>query len=233
MPFGSMRGYVYGKGNRVYGPRDYAYAKGKLSAPAKKQVRKVVKKAINNVVELKYFDIVANAVAISNSTTTFQNLFFPAQGGTDSERNADAVTLSGMRFRYQVRNNSLVSAFVQTMRVLIFQWHPSGAIAVPTPSNLFLNGASGSIDITSPMNHDNRQQYHVLYDRTHVMLANTNYGSYFVDKKLSFKMIQKKVQFTAGSTNGTNQIYLYYVSDIPSLNPPTFTGSFKTWYRDG
>ena len=205
-----------------------------------------VLKVVHRERELKFFGTVLNNSA-STTTATVSSISDVTQGDTDTTRDGDRLTWCGhLEFRYSwILGTVDPKAFV---RVLIFQWHPN---TTPTASSVLLTGASGSIDVYSQYSHDNRQMFCILYDKVTNLTGNAattinytsiseQYGVQHIRLKpvASFRSssFQSNVQFSTGTTTGTNKIYLLHISSTNNAGgagDPHISYTTKLVYRDG
>lgn len=208
--------------------RRAAPARGrKLNPRQKKQVKRIV----GAQQELKYLDTVTNAYSISTSGAIFQLCSIP-QGDTDISRDGDRVYLKKMYVRGTVRVNDETNI----VRLIFFQWKPNTAATI---AQILLNGPSGSPDVQSNYAHDQRQMYKILYDKTWVLAGPgttpetpvTPTTTRHFQCILSRGLI-RQLQFTAGTTTGTNQIYYLALSDSSIGAHPTLSMSTKVMFTD-
>jgi hypothetical protein len=124
-----------------------------------------------------------------------------------------------------------------TFRVIIFQWHPN---TVPISSSVLINGPTGIIDVYSHYSHDNRQEYKILWDKLYHVVGNgissTNpYAPNMLHTwklHISLKKATKQLQYTGGTTVGTNHIYILQISDSALPTDPSTVFAAKLFYRD-
>lgn len=192
--------------------------------------------------ELKYIVFNSGAsTAISSTINISQAPFVVAQGLADTERVGDSLTLAGsVNLDLEIVNSTGVgSDAYNNLRVVIFQWHPN---STPIGTSIFINGPSGGPDIYSQYNHDLRQQYKILFDRTfrtagngqaatspYTDITSTGLRKFFI----SLKRANKHVQFAGAGTTGTNLLYVALVSDSSATPHPAITYSTKMFWRDG
>jgi len=196
-----------------------------------------VKRLIHSEQEIKYKLYSNNTTA---TTTPFLTSlpFDIAQGDTDQERDGDQLRWIGkIHFRYGIETADVLN----TVRIIIFQWHPSSTNApIPDPTQILAPGPSGSADIYSHYQHDSRQEYRILFDKTHVVIGNASADtnpatttSYIYRRyRISLRKARKKSQFTAGTVFGTNKFFLMYLSDSSASPNPAFAYSSKVFFTD-
>jgi len=233
MPFGNLRGWKFSSKNR-------ATFKKPMPALQKKQVRRMVRSGVNKNAELKYQYPGTNISQVPISTTGYLTKipFQIPQGDGDNTRDGDHLTWCGsIPIRWEVINAT--TDVYDHVRVILFQWHPNDTTP-PTVGNVLLLGPTGVSDIFSMYNHDRRQDYKILYDRTVTTVqesnilavpVDVNYTRY-VQGTVSLKKARKQVQFLGGGLTGTNQIYLLAISDSTAATHPLLTWSSKIFFRD-
>lgn len=204
--------------------------------------RTEVNKIINTRSELKF--VLSNQVAVGiPNTWTFFKIAGISQGQQDSQRDGDRLTWVNNPI---CMNHLVVNALGVTgdiynnVRIVILQWHPNDAVA-PVVGDIFLNGNTGAIDFSSQYNHDKRQLYTVIFDRNYKTVGNgvnaqqpltSDVQSGLQMSKISTRFLKKQVQYNAGTTAGTNQIYLIACSDSAVATHPTLFFAIKTYFRD-
>lgn len=191
-----------------------------------KQVRSIVKHDRFLEKELKYLAIVDSTYgAITwNGTDFFQQLTAVPQGDTDSQRDGDQITLNGFDFVVGVKTGTTTPTF---LRLILFQWHPN---STPTYASILIDQHNTSNAALSQYNHDQRQQFHILWDH-HVMTNASTITAHYIHHRCT-KGFSPRIQFVGGSTTvSTNAIYLMVVSDV-AANGPTVVFSCKTTFYD-
>jgi len=228
---------------RGYRPRRRYNRRRKLNKRQAIQVKRIIN--VNR--ELKYLAI--NSAGAFNVTTTPQidgSFFDIPQGTTDVTRVGDRINWCGkVRFRLQVFNALGVSADnYNTQRWILVQYHPASTSA-PTPvvTDILLTGPSGAVDVHSQYNHDKRQDYKVLFDRTFTTVGSFNYAitadapgtavtHRYMSYNISLKKARKQVQYQGGGLQATNRLFWIYMSDSSATPHPTAIVSTKVFFRD-
>lgn len=216
-------------------------------APLNPRQKRVVKRLIRGVQELKWFQA-SLADQVINSTGVVVGVTDIPQGDTDQTRDGDQIKLVGsIKLHAKLSVDLGNDALQQTplIRFAVIQWHPqttSGGADEPTLAAIFNAGPSGSVDVLSNFNHDNRQLFKVLYNKWIRLVgpgtATTNaYNPLvekFIMKNISLRKAHKKMQYSAGSSViATNHIYVLYLADVGSdAQNPTITWSTKIVYTD-
>lgn len=181
---------------------------------------------IRSVEETKYkvINFVNTPVA---SAGQFANLTAIPQGVTDITRTGDTLTVRNIHMRmqwtYDSANTGDTPAFC---RVVMYQWHPTvdTNVAFPTIATILQNGYSGAPDMTSHYSHDQRFNFHVLWDESFILVPPGGFGAtsevYNSSLVRHFNHVLKKrlnrtVQYVAGSTtNASNQIILIALTNL-------------------
>jgi len=221
------------------GRRQSVKARGrKLS----KREKAEVKKLISVRQELKYWQVNASAASMpAPGSWVILPISAVPQGDTDLERDGDRLMWCGtMEFNYIMYSSLTTGSDVNfNGRVLIAQWHPNSN---PTVSNFLLNGPSANPDVYATYSHDYRQQYTILYDNHEVCIGNGQAAAApserpttgIIRVKIPTTKWAKQAQYAAGSTNGTNQLYIIYGSDtaVAGANRPFIAYSIKIFFRD-
>jgi len=167
---------------------------------------------------LKFWNQV-QALTTVDYSGTIADCTLVTQGDTDGTRDGDRLHLKSIRLRANCYGSA--NTYV---RFILFQWF---SVSVPTVANvLYLSGAYSAIN--SPHNPDkfppdNNGEGKVLMD---VVFDNNS----TTPRLLNFyttKFPKDSMQFTAGSTAGTNHIYLCTVSNVTSTGLPSLA-----WYSE-
>lgn len=182
--------------------------KGKQQV-SKRQVSSMIKKQLNNAIELKrQIHYVAAGVSVTAASSMI-DIFNPTTGLTDSSRVGDSVRLASYAMNF-VLSADVANTAAQACRIIIFQWNDD---TTPAQSDI-LESTLGSGNVTMVYKHDNllNGKLHVLEDRL-VTLSGTNDMKCKALRFTGSKALRKNVQFINGGTGGTNKVWLYYQSD--------------------
>jgi len=181
------------------------------------------KKNLRGAPPTRYIDV--RSLGLSPATSaTVTPLFLVAAGNTVNTRVADT---GRMRRFYTNFNIEQVNADVYSRtRVIFFQWHPNTAIALPVAGEVLQDPTF----IESMYNWDySGQAFTVLADfvAPSVGLAssvtdNTNLA-FYGEIPLRKNGFDPFIQWNAGASTGSNQIFVLYISDsaiapFPILN---------------
>lgn len=195
-----------------------------LSKPQKKAVSKIVNKKLSERLEKKYHLAQEGAENVTDDGTIF-GLSTVTQGDSDITRDGDSLYIRSTRIQGYIEN---AGGAPSHNRLILFQWHDD---STPTPSNLFPVGYLGSIYApVSPYHHDQRRKYTVLWDKK-VRLDTTSNTSAFFDSGYKMPKV-KKIAYTAGTTIGSNKLWLLAVNDIGSATYPKITFANRMTFND-
>lgn len=181
----------------------------KLSKHQKSQVKQIVK----GVQQIKYFNTSAAAQLVDWAGAVVR-LSSLTQGNGDTQRNGDTVKCTSLQMSYSIVNPSpgtIPLALSQLVRVIIFRWLPLDS----TPPILgdIMNTTGAAVSVLSQYNDDKREQFEVLYDKLH-SLNSVQSGFGGVSSVFShYVKCNKKIEYLTGTSNGTSNIYMLYVSD--------------------
>lgn len=197
-------------------------AKG-MSINLKKQVRKMVKNEISKEVEHKYY-VASDAGTTADYGGRVDDKTPIPQGDTDVTRDGDTIHLDEIEFRY----STILADTTNVFRVILFQWHPTSA---PTIGAILLTLGSNN-GVNSAFTVDYEQQFKILYDRVHYLnsVAVPQSGVEHVIKIR--KGFQKRLQYVAGGTTGSNHIYSAYISDSAAAAHPSINAVMRVRFSD-
>jgi len=198
--------------------------------------RKQVKKLVQDPMEHKFFT--ANFSPVMGITSAPQSLSLIAQGDTDSTRDGDSLTLKSMYLSGVLEKNAADLRATQYIRIVLFQWHPNSLNIVPTAAQLFLTDPpSGTINYNSYYIKDNRDQFTILFDRTYLLTGliaggnSTTTSAVKFKANISLKRCKKHLQYNAGATTGTQQIYGMTLG-VAAANPVLIQAATRINYLD-
>lgn len=207
--------------------------RGSFYAPLNKRQKRTVKRLIHNVEELKYFILNTSGTTGAYGIASFSDV---PQGDTDITRDGDRLQWRQIKMRCTMGPPGLADT-AANIRLIMLQWKPN---TVPTVPEILLNGPSGGADSESHYNHDLRQQYHIFYDKVFKLTGSgsaatdplTSLSKMITKVTVSMKRLNKNVQFSGGSTTGTNKFYYILGSDSAVAPHPGYSISFKTFFTD-
>lgn len=173
----------------------------------RKNVAKIARGVYRRMAEWKKH---TRALSVTESVTgTVYDLSAVPQGDTDLTRDGDQLYMGSMSFMYQWYQ----ADDANTCRTIIFQWFPA---TTPTAGDIITSGLGGSAP-NYLYETDKAWQYKILYDKTVTInrLVSTSpaTAAYTRVIKRRIRPSRKKIQFTGGTTTGTNKIYLLVITD--------------------
>lgn len=199
----------------------------KLNKREKNEVKRLI--AVRQ--ELKYHVSQTSVLSVGAAGQIFQ-ISDIAQGDTDQTRDGDRLMLKKFFVRGVVQYSDATNLF----RLIFFQWKPA---TTPTIASVLLNGPSGNPDVWSSYTHDLRQQVNILWDKTWHLEGNASAStspltttSQRMFKVTIARRFAKQLQYTGGTTTGTNQIWYLALSDSSAVGHPTMTMSVKFHFTD-
>jgi len=157
------------------------------------------------------------------STTTYGDFTDIPQGSTSVTRVGDRLRLKNLSFHFQIYESAAVYT-ASVVRLIIFQWHPSSASS-PLDTQILAFSSWNS-----PLRMDTRSQYKVLYDKTEYAISTTAKNYHLFSGTINFKD-PLDVQFEAGTTTGTNKIYVIYDAGV-SRSTTNCTGTAMLRFYD-
>lgn len=188
----------------------------------------------------------STAVLPSYDNPFIQILTDVAAGDAYSNRDGNSILAKSFQFRYSVANNNHTAAL--SFRVIVFQWFEDGSNNAPVVSDIITDdgntstAATTDTTITGVYSIGTKEQYRILYDKTHLLggdtlatgagtLANWRRGQFI----LSFvkKRLKRKITFNVDAENN-NHIYVLAISSVTdaSGNEPDFQFSSKLTFVD-
>lgn len=217
-----------------------------LAAPLNSVQMNQVKQLISATIEHKAFAATTSSITVPTSGVVTRMSGIPSGPGR-LQRVGDQVTLKKITFRYliQVGATGLIAAADQynTVRVILFRWNEDDGAAAPVTSNV-LNGSVSSNVTLWNFNYDDRQLYHVLYDKTHVVFNTPVWngsavtwshgvGGTFVSPNTISMPLASKIEFDFDAIPGTGHIYSLLISDSAFAPNPTCELVTEIEYLDG
>lgn len=213
------------KFQKKYGRKKYIYNFG-----LKKKVNKALRLANRNAPEKKWIDTGFNQIC-DTTVSVFTPLTIP-QGDGHAGRNGDEVRLESLDLRFHTIWDG--SGNTQLMRCLIVQTkYENGQI--PVISNLLqYTSAQTSFTqwIVSPYQHDFRDSFKVLYDKTITVSALDRSAVGHTYKRINLK--HSKCQYLSSTTQSYNGgIFALFVGDATnSSTGPIVNGIIRLNYTD-
>lgn len=189
-----------------------------------RRIAKISKKVMLTNSEGKYIDKTANPSM--TSTWASAVLCDPVQGDADAgERIGDSLIQRRLEFNASIN----AADATQVVRVMIVRWLSSQTFVASYC-------VSDNSTVYAPLavySHDQRRNFHVLYDSGPRVLAVGTNGK--PNLKLTAKLNLKnyKQQFSgATTTNIKGQMYILYCSDSTAAADPAIIYRIRTHYKD-
>lgn len=188
------------------------------------EVRAMVVREIRSNAETKWFysDLWQNFTAVR---TRFYPLTAIPQGVGVQQRTGDRLTLKNLSFSISCENSN--STYQQYFfRTLIFQWFPSVAAAPAITEILYLDYWQSPLSMTS------RQNYRVLYDKTTPVVSGGPMAIHQWNGTLSFNGPHAQIQYTPGTTTGTNQLWAVCMTSQLAANVASDVQAMVRFYDE-
>lgn len=181
----------------------------------RKPLKSIIGKMIRKNQEKKYHTYARTEYAVGGvGAPLIENLTLVPQGDTDITRDGDKLLMKTLRFNYMWVSRSS-SPYPYLIRTLLVQSLESSTSYIPTVSTVLQSTGSDAQGIVSPYNHDNRYRHRILYDKVHQVsswmssvgvAAGTDVKA--VRRNITVRIPKKWLQFSGGSTDSQNHIYL-------------------------
>lgn len=199
-----------------------------LSPQQKAQVRQMISSEVDR--ELKYFDNVFPASAISTTATIF-DLCLVSQGAAANQRNGQDI--EPVHFEAQI---TLAGADTTNhVRIILFQHTPNSSLSPPLANQLLdplSGGVSGTVDSYCAINTFFHKEYRVIADYSLVLSANSETFIIDLGKRLSALHLPKSVGYNPVANTGEGHICLLLISDSAVLPEPSWIGQMRLRFYD-
>ncbi len=194
-----------------------------------RQANLIAEAKLRNKATIKYFE---TSLFGATATATFQEscLTLVPQGDAQSTRVADTIWVQSIELKFAARTaNADIFNFV---RLLIFRWNVSTALAIPTSGEIFFNYSSAFN--YAFLNFERRDNYHVYKDVTFNLSGTatnpTAYCQHFINEHQTLRNLQ--IQFDPSATTATNHLFLGWLSDSTVTPFPIIDYNIRIWYYD-
>lgn len=200
---------------------------------SKRNLRRLGDKLSVVMGEKKYFiDQVGQQSVISTGNIAAASLVDVPQGTADTNRDGDQITLTSIQIKYYLQISfTTATELINYVRVIYFQYFPYIGGGAPAVTDILLTA-----DFRAPYNHDKRFDFHILHDKTHMLTAQAtgvpNDSSIRKEEFYLTKFKRRKVQFTAAGVNGSNKVWILYISDSGVIPHPLIQYYHKTNFKD-
>lgn len=151
------------------------------------------------------------------------------QGTTDLLRDGDQIGIRSIEVNAQAFMYAPVVSgdLTNIVRLVVFQWFPT---STPVPSSIFNTTMTTALAPIVAYNHDNRFNFRILYDKKFVLSRNG--AAVVYHRKYILKGFREKIQYSAGTTTGSNKIYACFISDSGAADHPSLAATFKINFSD-
>jgi len=197
----SKRSSNYGMRKRS---RGYGRGRYSMRTASRYTLRNIVDTVVQRTTELKYLTLAGSLPFNVAGPSYITDISAVTQGQTDTTRIGDRLQFKNITLRYLLYDSgvSVTANSMNHVRVFIFSWAPYVTVA-PLATDVFLLGG-----VISPPNHDSRQMYKIHYDRQHQLVGATTKAMQTFVAQLKIPKKFQQCQFSAGTTNRTNGLYL-------------------------
>jgi hypothetical protein len=186
-------------------------------------VRQMIESRISAKTEPKFLDMSQTLVGLTQAYQFFGPLTAPPQGDTDSSRSGDQIAPLSLKLTIQLISSQIASS----VRLILFRWGQSSVVA-PTQSTVMNVSGSNQYNPFVYPAVDYEQNVHVLRDvlvpmGVYVVAAGVaTVGASPIQKTMILnisKGLSQKIQFSAGSTNATNHVFVGVSTDAAATQP--------------
>lgn len=214
-----------GKYTMMYDPSENPSVKTLKIKQHDKKVARIAKRVVISKLEHKYRDFNINAGFTLDSSTNAQIVSIsdvPQSAGASSDitRIGDQITPTSTEVTMLIKapaNDSMAGTIESAVvRCIVFRWHPLvvAGTSFPVLADIFTQTAVFGAAL-GPLNHDKRNLFNVLYDRT-ITVYNTRPA---VPIKVMIPLKPKPIKFIAGSTtDASEKLFFVLISDLPVGN---------------
>ncbi len=195
--------------------RRFKQSKFGLKKVEKKQVNKMVHRAIKRSAEKKMIDVYYDTPVLQAGAAVDMTAQI-VQGHKYTERNGMWIQPLKVRLSFRFAPGA---AEDQMVRLIVFRWQIDNAAVPPVTSGL-LEDFNAVQALFSPYKHDVRQ-FQMLYDKVYQLNGTTTGGeNQFKNKTVTlFKGLEKKVGYGFNANTGTNHLYFFLITDAASSGP--------------
>jgi hypothetical protein len=207
------------RGRRPSGPIRSGTQK-RRGVPDNRRIANVVRSVVGNKMELKYFLFsYANNVSWSGVVMSVSDV---TQGDSDTTRDGDRLLPKDL----SLRGTWVISDTTNVCRVILFRWLPS---STPAVSDIVTSNYVGTTAAAfSPLTHDTRQQYKILADQ--ICILDVSHTVRLLNWNL--KLPPQPIQYVAGTTTGSNKLYILVITDSGAASHPGANFALKLTYTD-
>jgi len=164
-------------------------------------------------------------------TGTFSPCFGPTQGVAFNQRIGDTIFFNKMWLNYTI--NAANTDVLSSARIILFQWHPNSGLVAPTVATILM---LVSLNVLSMYDWQYSNQFTILYDRMHSFAGTatnpTASSNQCVSVQIPLGKARKRAEFVAGSANGSEQIYILFISDSAVIPYPVLNWVSRITFTD-
>lgn len=197
--------------------------KPRLAPAVSKAVNRQIRKQLNKAIESKHHDYLMNSSGVDFSGT-MHDLSQVNGGNSSITRVGDKIQPSQLDLRWQVT----IGDTTNSIRMILFQWHPDDATDLPTTTEILQTIAVPEAP-QAQYNTNFRSQYRVLKDVTIPLGASsreTVTGRWLINKHM------RPIHYNFGAVTGVDKIYLMVISDSGAVPNPGFIGRWRMYFKD-
>jgi len=151
------------------------------------------------------------------------------QGNTVSTRDGDVGRIERLYVNFSV-DSANIDIFTR-MRVIIFQWFPNTTIGSPTTTTLLETAT-----LLSMYNFQYSHQYHIVKDFFFALSglagAPTASTAGVFGNEIDISSCKKFLEWTPTTAFGSNQLFVFYISDSALAPFPNLTFSSRVVFTD-
>lgn len=177
----------------------------RVRSSKKGQIQAIVDREMSKTSDTKWFvkEVYGNFGVVG---TAYGDLTAVPQGSSSLTRVGDRLRLKNLSYCITLADTSAALTYSYA-RVTIIQWFPSSATS-PVDTQVFHFSTWNS-----PLRMDTRTQYKVLFDKQVALNATTANNYPVFTGTIHFKE-PTSVQFEAGTTTGSNKIYVIFETSL-------------------
>lgn len=208
--------------------------KDSLSQVQKQEVQTLVQRTLNKRVELKYF-VYGAQPTVTLASPIITSLCDITAGDEDIDRNGDRINYKLLNLKLQIQANSNFNETAY-VRCIVFQWLPNTSLTAPTFANILTpTSFANTISYMSAHGHDTRDMWRILFDETYSLnfayTVPTIQSGVHRDIQINLGPAIKHLQFSGGTTDGTNKLFIGFLSSA-TTNQPSIWWESKLNFND-
>lgn len=187
--------------------------------PTLGQVKQIVRSALGNVLEHKFFNTNLAMTALAYTGATYQLSAVP-QGITDYNRTGDVFIVKKVVLRIQ----TITGDATNMVRVIVFIWFPN---TTPAVGDVLTTTSTAEAPLTQNV-HDNLSKMKILYDSI-IAVATSKLN----DVRILNLRCNAKIQANNASTTlGTNHVWIAICSDSSAATHPSLGFACQITFED-